>query len=144
LYRLWRDPARLAQIVGACAEVQPANGGLIHWRARGPLKQVIEWASRYTEEQPGRRLAWETAPGSGLRNRGEITFRPGPDGAGSEVRLSMQFEPPLGNIGAAETLHMIPRGIAGQTLRRFKSLAETGEIPTLQHNPSGHGDSDLF
>jgi hypothetical protein len=35
-----------------------------------------------------------------------------------------------------KTLSIIPRTIAEKSLRRFKSLAETGEIPTLAHNPA--------
>jgi len=139
LYEFWRDPIHLAQIVAHFAEATPRGNGLTHWRVRGPLKQILEWDSRYTEQQPGSKLAWETIPGSTLVNRGEVTFRPGPDGVGTEVRLFMQFEPPLGNVGSGvvKALHMLPRGIAGQALRRFKSLVETDEIPTLQHNPSG-------
>jgi uncharacterized membrane protein len=146
LYESWRDPVHLAQIVAHFAEVTPGANGLMHWRVRGPLEQVLEWDSRYTQEQSGRKLAWETVPGSTLVNRGEVTFEPGPNGVGTEVRLSMQFEPPLGTVGSGvmKALHLIPRGIAGQALRRFKSLAETGEIPTLQHNPSGRGSSDRF
>ena len=146
LYEFWRDPIHLAQIVAHFAEVTPRGNGLTHWRVRGPLKQILEWDSRYTQEEPGRRLAWETVPGSTLVNRGEVTFHHGPGGFGTEVRLFMQFEPPLGNIGSGvvKALRMMPRGIAGQALRRFKSLTETGEIPTLQHNPSGRGSSDMF
>jgi uncharacterized membrane protein len=146
LYGFWRDPINLAQIVAHFAEVTPRGNGLTHWRVTGRLKQILEWDSRYVEEQPGRKLAWETAPGSTLVNRGDISFHPGPNGAGTEVRLRMQFEPPLGNLGSGlvKALHFIPRGVAGQTLRRFKSLAETGEIPTLKKNPSGRGGSDLF
>jgi uncharacterized membrane protein len=77
-------------------------------------------------------MVWETVPGSTLVNQEEVTFHPGPDGVGTEVRLHMQLEPPLGNVGSGvvRALHMVPRGIAGQALRRFKSLIETGEIPT--------------
>jgi hypothetical protein len=36
---------------------------------------------------------------------------------------------------------VVPRTIATQALRRFKSLVETGEIPTLEHNPSARTDA---
>jgi uncharacterized membrane protein len=146
LYEFWRDPNKLAQINAHFAEVTPGGAGVTHWRVQGPLKPLLEWDSRYTQEEPGRKLAWETVPGSTLANRGEITFQPSPNGTGTEVRLHMQFEPPLGSAGAAiaKALLKIPRGIAGQSLRRFKSLVETGEIPTLEHNSSGRGSSDSF
>jgi uncharacterized membrane protein len=145
LYQFWRDPINLAHIAAHFAQVTPRPNNITHWRVRGPLKQVLEWDSRYIEEQPGERLVWETIPGSTLVNRGEITFQPGPRG-GTEVHLTMQFEPPLGpvGVGVVKALHILPRGIAGQSLRRFKSLVETGEVPSLQRNPSGRGASDNF
>ena len=58
----------------------------------------------------------------------------------------MKMEPPLGSVGSAlvKAVESVPRGIAGKALRRFKSLVETGEMPSLEHNPSGRGSSDLF
>jgi uncharacterized membrane protein len=63
---------------------------------------------------------------------------------------SLSFAPAPGDLGTVATLRLeaaVPgkagRLQAGQVLRRFKSLAETGEIPTLEHNPSarpGAGD----
>jgi uncharacterized membrane protein len=146
LYEFWRDPINLAHIVAHFAQVTPRPHGITHWRVRGPLKQVLEWDSRYIEEQPGLKLVWETIPGSTFVNRGEITFEPASQGAGSEVRLIMQFEPPLGpvGLGVVKALKMLPRGIAGKSLRRFKSLVETGEVPSLRRNPSGRGASDNF
>lgn len=145
LYAFWRNPDNLAKVVAHFAEVTPQRDGILHWRVRGPLKQVFEWDSEHTEEQPNRVLSWQSLPGSSLLNQGRITFEPGPDGVGTEVTLRMQFEPPLGGIGAGlvNAFHKIPRTIAGQTLRRFKSLAETGEIPTLAQNPSGRGSWDF-
>jgi uncharacterized membrane protein len=146
LYALWREPETLSRIMAHFAEVTPKSDGLSHWRIRGPLKQIFEWDSQQTEEDPGRRLSWHSVPGTKLPNHGNITFRHGPDGVGTEVTLEMQFEPPLGPMGerVARALNKVPRAFAGQALRRFKSLAEAGEIPTLEHNPSARGTTDLF
>lgn len=143
LAELWLNPANLARIVSHFAEVTPLGNGLTHWRVRGPLKQMLEWDSR-TEKQSGNKIWWQSLPGSTLPNHGDVTFRPGPDDRGTIVTLRMQFEPPLGSVGAGvvKALDMVPRSMAGEALRRFKSLAETGEIPTIGHNPSGRGDSD--
>lgn len=146
LFAIWRDPAKLARIVAHFAEVTPQTDGVTHWRARGPAKQILEWYSRYIQEEPGRSLVWQSLPGSTMAHHGEITFQKGPDETGTVVALQMKFEPPLGGIGTGlvKAFHLVPRAIAGKTLRRFKSLAETGEIPTLEHNPSGRGSSDRF
>src|SRR5579884_4264616 len=94
LYAFWRNPENLQKIVAPFAEVAPERNGILHWRVRGPLKQVFEWDSEQVDEQPNHTLAWRTLRGSTLVNHGKITFEPGPDGTGTEVTLQMQFEPP--------------------------------------------------
>jgi hypothetical protein len=41
----------------------------------------------------------------------------------------------LGEV-ASKLLNVVSGMLTGKALRRFKSLAETGEIPTTEHNPS--------
>jgi uncharacterized membrane protein len=148
LCSLFRDPAYMARIVSPFAEVTAKGDGVTHWRVRGPLGELWEWDCNEGEEEMdgARKVSWHSLPGATLPNRGEVTFRPGPYGTGTEVSMRIQFEPPLGRIGTAlaKGFHRVPRSLAGQTLRRFKSLVETGEVPTLEHNPSGRGNSDLF
>lgn len=146
LFAFWNNPENLARIMAHFAEVTPEGGGITRWKVRGPMRQMFEWTSRQTAEEPGRKLSWQSLPGGTMVTRGHVEFKPGPESTGTEVRLWVQFEPPLGAIGEglAKTLHMLPRAIAGQALRRFKSLVETGEIPTLDNNPSTRGESDSF
>ena len=61
------------------------------------------------------------------------------EGGGAQRRLD--FVPPGGVLGeaASKLLNVVPGMLAGKALRRFKSLAETGEIPTTEHNPSPAG-----
>ena len=145
LFEFWSNPQNLARIMAHFAEVTP-GGDVTRWRVRGPMKQMLEWTSRQTAEESGRKLSWQSLPGGMIASRGHVTFKPGPDGTGTEVTLWVQFEPPLGGVGEGlvKALHKLPRAVVGQALRRFKSLVETGEIPTLERNPSGRGESDSF
>ena len=144
LFEFWSNPQNLARIMAHFAEVTPEGDDVTRWRVRGPMKQMLEWTSRQTAEESGRKLSWQSLPGGTIATRGNVTFTPG--SKGTEATLWVQFEPPLGAVGEglAKTLQNFPRAIAGQALRRFKSLAETGEIPTLDHNPSARGASDWF
>lgn len=146
LYTFWRNERNLARIMSHFAEGTPTADSSLHWRVHGPLQQVFEWNTHVIADEPGRRIEWESLPGTGLPNRGQMTFRAAPNGIGNEVTLEMQFEPPLGAVGAqlAKVLHKAPHSVAGAALQRFKSLMETGEIPTLKQNPSGRGSSDTF
>ena len=118
LYAFWRNPENLPQIMAHFAEVTPKSDGLSHRHMRGPMKQFLYWDCKQIEEQPGRKLSWHTMPEAEIPNHGSVTFRPAPDGSGTEVTLEMQFEPPLGVVGdrLAKTLRKIPRAVVGQAL----------------------------
>jgi uncharacterized membrane protein len=146
LFAFWGNPENLARIMAHFAEVTSEGGDVTRWKVRGPIGQMFEWTSRQTAEEPGRKLSWQSLPGGTIATRGHVAFQPGRENTGTEVKLWVQFEPPLGNVGEglAKTLQKFPRAIAGQALRRFKSLVETGEIPTLEYNPSARGASEIF
>ena len=145
LYDFWRNPQNLAKINAHFADVTPLEGDeLTHWRVHSPIDRTIEWDSEVTEELPGQKLSWKSRPGTELPNDGSVQFQPAPGDRGTEVRVRFRFELPLGAAGKklAKSLDFVPGAIAQESLRRFKSLVETGEIPTLSHNPSGRGSSD--
>jgi len=146
LFAFWSKPENLRRIMAHFAEVTSEGGDVTRWKVRGPMNQAFEWSSRQTVDEPGRKLSWESLPGGTIASRGNIAFRSGPDGKGTEATMWVQFEPPLGAVGEGlvKTLRQVPRAITGQALRRFKSLVETGEVPTLEHNPSTRGTSDRF
>jgi uncharacterized membrane protein len=146
LYHFWRQPNNLSRIMGHFAEITSENGGRMRWKVRGPFGRVMEWDAQTVEERPGEFLLWESLEGADLPNVGMVRFRPAPAGQGTEVSLHFNFIPPGGALGAAALglLDLAPKMVAGKALRRFKSLVETGEIPTLERNPSARGRGDTF
>ncbi len=144
LYRRWREPETLSQVMGHAAEVRDAGEGRTHWRVHAPLGQSLEWETRVVEERPGELIRWESLAGAALANEGSVTFRPAPGDWGTEVTLHFRFDPPGGAAGtaAAKLMEAVPKTLVSKALRRFKSLVETGEVPTLEHNPSARGRGD--
>jgi uncharacterized membrane protein len=147
LHRLWREPRTLPQIVGHMAEVRVSADDQAHWSVRGPAGRRLEWQTRVVEERPGEVVRWESLPGAPVPNGGAVRFRPGPAGEGTETTLLMHFDPPGGRLGVAAATALGTRlglplrnALLRKVLRRFKSLAETGEIPTLERNPAARGD----
>ncbi len=138
LYRFWREPKKLSQILGDFVEVTEVSKDRTHWLVRGPFALRMEWDTQVVEDRPGEILRWESLEGADLPNEGSVCFRPAPGDWGTEAMLRFRFDPPGGALGnkAAKRLSIVPRLLADKVLRRFKSLAETGEIPTLEHNPS--------
>jgi uncharacterized membrane protein len=144
LYRFWRDPEHLARVMGHFAEVDSPSEDRQHWTLRGSFGRNVAWDSRVVEERPGEFLRWESLEGAPLPNEGSVRFRPAPGDRGTEVTLRFRFDPLGGALGdaAMKRLGVVPDAITKKALRRFKSLAETGEIPTLERNPSARGSGD--
>lgn len=150
LYRLWREPGTLPRVMAHVAEVRMTAPDRAHWTLHAPLGRKFEWESRTAEDRPGEAVRWQSTDGASMANDGEVHFRPAPRGLGTEVTLHLRFEPPGGALGGAVVkllpliaglpinsgVAMTPGLMASTALHRFKSLAETGEIPTIEHNPT--------
>lgn len=145
LYEAWRDPDVFSQVMGGFAEVTAIDEDRHSWTVHGPADTELSWETRVVEAEPGEVVRWETHGDTSVSNSGWVRFRPAPDSRGTLVTLSLTFEPPGGTLGSAvlERLDIVPETLAGHVLGRFKSLVESGEIATLEGNPSGRGTGDL-
>ena len=144
LYALWRDPATLRQVMAPFANLSPAADEGIRWSLRSPLGRLCVWTSQVVEEREGELLRWESIEGSKMIAGGMLRLAPALGNRGTRVSLSLRFEPPPGLIGHAlfSTLRVVPNTISRKALQRFKSLAETGEIPTTEGSPSALREAD--
>ena len=144
LYRFWRDPKNLRRIMEHFAEVSTMGEDRQHWRVNAPLGQSLEWDAQIVEERPDEFLRWASLPEAKLPNEGSLALRPAPGVRGTEVKLYFRFDPPGGVLGdaAVKLLSFAPRVVAEKALRRFKSLVETGEIPTTEYQPAARADTD--
>jgi uncharacterized membrane protein len=132
----------LSQIMGHFADVDTGSDGQTTWRVRGPLHQTPEYTTRIVEERDAELLSWRSEAGQGLELEGSLRFKPAPRDLGTELTLRVAFQPPGGSIGRAvvKLLGPAPKLFVQKALRRFKSLAETGEIPSLERNPAARND----
>jgi uncharacterized membrane protein len=144
LYRSWRDPQNLRRVMEHFAEVGTAGEDRQHWKVRAPLGSSFEWEAQIVEQHPDEFLRWVSLPGAELPNEGSLRLSPAPGDRGTEVKLYFRFDPPGGILGdaAVKLLGFVPRMVAEKALRRFKSLVETGEIPTTKHQPAARADND--
>jgi uncharacterized membrane protein len=138
LHEMWRDPRTLSRIVGELAEIVPVEDEQLEWRVTGPFGVRRTWRTRTVASRPGESVGWQSLPGAALPNEGRLRFRAAPGGRGTECELQVRFEPPGGAAGhaVARMLGSTPKLLFTHALRRLKSLAETGEIPTTAHEPS--------
>jgi len=146
LYEAWRDPHVFSQIMGHFAEITATGEDHYRWTVHGPAGAALSWETRLVESEPGEVIRWQTVGDAPVPNSGSVRFRPAPGDRGTLVTLSLDFDPPGGTPGEAalKRLDVVPETLAGEALGRFKSLTESGEIPTLAGNPSGRGTGDLL
>jgi uncharacterized membrane protein len=145
LYDRWTDPEQLNRVLGDAVEVTAEGDERQRWTVDGPLGRSVTWETRTVEDRPGEVLRWESVEDSRLSGRGEVRFQPAPGDRGTEVTLRLRFDPPGGRVGdaAMDRLGFVPETLVSTALDRFKSLAETGETPTLDRNPSARGQGDF-
>ena len=145
LYEIWRDAGRLGEVVEPFADVVSTGEDRQRWAFHAPRGRNVSWNERLVEDRPGELLHWESEEGAPVSSEWSVRFRPASDDRGTEVTLRWRFDPPGGALGDAAmgVLGIVPDALVRQALDRFKSLAETGEIPTLERNPSARGQGDL-
>ena len=75
-----------------------------------------------------RLIGWRSLEGSEVNNAGSVTFRPAPSGEGTDVKVSFQYNPPAGDLGAAvaKLFGQDPKKQVRHDLKCFKELMERG------------------
>ncbi len=141
LYRYWRDFTNLPRFMHHLEAVQELGEGRSHWQAKAPLGQSVEWDATIINEVENELIAWQSVEGAQVANAGSVRFTPAPADRGTEVRVTLSYEPPAGKVGVAiaKILGEEPGRQVSDDLRRFKQLLETGELPTNDRQPMGPG-----
>jgi uncharacterized membrane protein len=138
IYEIWRDLERLPTFMTHLEEVSAAGDGMTHWRASAPFGRTVQWDAQTVEDRPGERIAWRSTGGD-IGNEGTVEFRPAPGGRGTEVHVRLRYAVPAGPVGAAVARYFgqEPHQQLDDDLRRFKQVAETGEVVRSDGAPGG-------
>lgn len=139
LYKFWRDFENLPRFMENLESVTRLDDQRSHWVAIGPGGKEIEWDAEINNEKEGELIAWRSLPGSDLTNAGSVHFEPAPDGRGTYLKVTLNYNPPGGKAAAlfAKLFGQEPGQLVEHNLKRLKQLIETGEIPTTEGQPSG-------
>lgn len=102
VYRFWRDPAQLSQALPSSVTVHTRNNLLWDWAlGTAGTPNLATWTSEIIHDEPGKLLSWKTTEDSTIASAGSVTLRELPGTRGTEVRVRMQYAPPMGKLGAA-------------------------------------------
>ncbi|MET8116493.1 SRPBCC family protein [Streptomyces prasinus] len=139
VYGLWSDLERLPDFMAHLDEVRVTGPRTSHWRAGAPFGKVVEWDAETTQDVPGQLIAWRSADGADIDNSGEVRFVPAPGGRGTEIRVTLRYDLPGGALSktAARYFGEEPHQQLDDDLRRFKQIAETGEVVRSEGAPGG-------
>jgi uncharacterized membrane protein len=142
LFRIWRNFENLPRFMTHLnrVDVDESTGGTrSHWVAKAPFGRDVEWDSDVIEERENEHIAWKSLPGSVVESMGAVEFSDAPGGRGTIVKVTMEYHPPAGSMGAAiaKLLGEEPALQIKEDLRHFKQVMETGEIASVEGQPSG-------
>lgn len=138
VYNFWHNFENLPRFMKHLQEVRVMDNGRSHWVATSPTG-TVEWDAEITADRPNETIGWRSLPDSQINTVGGVHFRPAPGDRGTEVQVSLVYEPPAGAAGAliAKLFGEEPTLQVTEDLRRFKSLMEAGEIPTIEGQTHG-------
>gem|GEM_PF-194152 len=136
LYDYWRKLENLPRVLQHLESVKELDNRRSHWKAKAPAGTSVEWDAEIINDVPGEVIAWRSLPGASVPNAGAVTFREAPGGRGTEIKVNLEYEPPLGKLGVAvaKLFGEEPSVQVREDLRRYKALMEAGEIP-VSYNP---------
>jgi uncharacterized membrane protein len=130
VYRFWRDLTNLPRFMEHLEAVQVLDDRRSHWRARAPAGSSVEWGAEIIEDQPNERISWRSMQDAAVPNTGTVRFRVAPGNRGTEIHVTLRYDPPAGRLGAlvARLFGEDPAQQVKTDLRRLKQVLETGEV----------------
>lgn len=139
LYATWRDFSRLPSFMDNLERVDVLSPTRSHWVAKAPAGTSAEWDAEITEERENELIAWRSVEPADIPNRGWVRFADAPGDRGTTVTVSIEFDPPAGEVGraVARLFGDDPEQAVRNALRRFKQVTEAGEVPTTEGQASG-------
>lgn len=133
VYQYWRNFQNLPQVMSFIERVEPQEGKIYHWVARGPVGPTIEWDAEVVDDDPGKLLAWRSLEGSELQTWGTVIFRPRDAHRGTEVSVAFNFCPTARATGVvAGYLAGLENAVLDRNLKNLKAQLEADDTPILE------------
>lgn len=139
VFAFWRDFSNLAAFMENVESIQVLDPMRSYWTVKAPAGMTVSWEASIINEEPDRLIAWRSLEGAEVDNAGTVRFKPAPSGRGTEIHVELEYAPPAGKAGSivAKLFGKEPNQQVAGDLRRLKQLLETGEIATVEGQPSG-------
>lgn len=133
VYHYWRNLENLPRFMEHVESVRQLDGKRSAWVVKGPLGHNVEWTAHIISDRENEMISWESLPGAEVQNAGSVWFEPEVGGSSTKVKVSLQYLPPAGVVGAvvAKFLGESPEVQLDADLGRFKELIEAGQAEAV-------------
>ncbi len=142
LYAFWRDFKNLPLFMSNLKSVDDLGENRSHWIAGTPEGGLVEWDAEIFNDKENEMIAWRSLENADVIHAGSVRFQAAAEGHGTYVKVTMNYNPPGGKLGAtiAKLIGANPARLIKDDLRRLKQLMETGEIATIAGQTSGRSE----
>jgi uncharacterized membrane protein len=130
LYSIWRNLENLPRIMRHVESVEVIDDKRSRWKVRGPAGVSISWEAEIVQDIPPELITWQTLEGADIIHAGSVSFQPVLEGAGTEVKVTLRYDPPGGvaTSAIAGLLGQEPSQQIKQDLRDFRRQVESGHL----------------
>ncbi len=139
VFAFWRNLENLPSFMQYLRSVTQYGSRRSHWVTQGVAGKSLEWDAEIINEVENELIGWRSLDGGSVDNAGSVRFEDAPGGRGTLVKVSLQYNPPGGAVGAflAKLMGQDADQQVDSDLKRFKTMLEAGELPTSTGQPSG-------
>ena len=125
VYRFWRRLENLPSFMHHLASVREVDPLHSRWEAIIPANLGrVRWNAQIVKDDYGVLIGWQSIAGSAIENAGKVEFRDVDEG--TEVRVTITYRPPAGDIGVAIARILNPAfsKIVERDIKQFKEYIE--------------------
>lgn len=144
VYGFFRNFKNLPLFIKDLKSIEMNSAEVSHWIVQLDNGLEVEWDAEIIKDIPEKEISWKSLAGSQVQQNGSVFFTKAPAGRGTVVHLTMDYQVPGGKLTEFLTKMMgeDPESLIPINLRRLKAYLETGEVPTIEGQPSGR-DEDM-
>lgn len=130
LYDAWTQWEKLPELLPHIKSIEVLGDKKTRWTALAPLGMQLRWEAEIIKQEADRMVSWKSTSGD-VATAGSVHFEAKGDKS-TEVRVSMQYDPPGGKVLAAvaEFFNMGLDKRVREDLQQFKDRLEKRHSPT--------------
>lgn len=138
VYEFWRRLENLPLFMKHLKSVKTINEKTSEWEANTPGGVgSLQWKSEIVKDIPNEHIGWQSLPDATIVNAGNVKFIDAGK-FGTEVHVVISYHAPGGiaGEGIGRSLNPVFENMVREDIKNLKRYMETGEIPTIEGQPS--------